>query len=87
MGLLCGPCQNMSLPDPEPFRATQKTFSDVLKLLPSPSSAASSSLPLAPETSISSSSAVEGALASSLCVALPLRRALRSFSWVKTNSH
>lgn len=54
--------------------------------VPSPSSGASSSLALAPEPSISSSSAGYEALAS-FCMALPLRRAFRSFSLVKTGTH
>lgn len=55
--------------------------------IPSPSSGASSSLQLGPEPSISSSSAVYGTLASSFWEAFPLRRAFRSFSWVKTSAH
>lgn len=51
--------------------------------VPSPSSWASSSLPLTPDPSISSSSAADGALASSFWRALPLRLALRSFSYNK----
>lgn len=54
--------------------------------VPSPSSGASSSLQLAPEPSISSSSAGYVALASSFCEAFPLRRAFRSFSWVETRT-
>lgn len=55
--------------------------------VPSPSSGASSSLQLGPEPSISSSSAAYWTLASSFCEAFPLRRAFRSFSWVKTRTH